>query len=136
MSESPSPALVTGPASAGPEGVGAEWMLVDGSSLIFRAFFGVPRTMRGPDGVLNNAIRGFLDLLARLVTDRHPRRLLIASDEDWRPAWRVALIPGYKAHRVAEPVPPELAPRSRGRGLCWPRSASRLLARAITRPRM
>jgi len=102
---------VSGPATAGQRGAGADWMLIDGSSLIFRAFFGVPRTVRAPSGMLNNGIRGFLDLLARLVTDRRPRRVLIASDEDWRPAWRVALIPGYKAHRVAEPVPPDLEPQ-------------------------
>jgi 5'-3' exonuclease len=49
-----------------------------------------------------------LDRLARLITDRRPRRLVIAEDWDWRPQWRVELIAGYKAHRVAEPVPPGL----------------------------
>jgi len=90
---------------------GPDWMLIDGSSLIFRAFFGVPRTMRAPDGSLNNAIRGLLDVMARALVPRRPRRMVVASDEDWRPNWRVELLPGYKAHRVAEPVPPELAPQ-------------------------
>jgi 5'-3' exonuclease len=86
-------------------------MLVDGSSLIFRAYYGVPQTVRAPDGRPVNAVRGFLDNLARLLTERRPRRLAVASDEDWRPPWRVELIPSYKAHRTAEPVPPGLIPQ-------------------------
>jgi 5'-3' exonuclease len=87
------------------------WLLVDGSSLIFRAFHGVPPSVRSPDGRPVNAVRGFLDTLARLCTQRHPQRIAVAADVDWRPAWRVELMPGYKAHRVEEPVPPLLAPQ-------------------------
>ena len=61
--------------------------------------------MSGTDG---SAIGGFLDRLARLVAERRPRRLVIAEDWAWRPQWRVELIAEYKAHRVAEPVPPGL----------------------------
>ena len=86
-------------------------MFVDGSSLIFRAFFGVPTSMRSPDGRPINGVRGFMDRLATLVSEHRPGGLAVASDEDWRPAWRVALIPSYKAHRVAEPIPPELEPQ-------------------------
>jgi 5'-3' exonuclease len=88
-----------------------DWLLVDGSSLIFRAFHGVPQSVRAGDGAPVNAVRGFLDTLARLVTRRRPARIAVADDADWRPAWRVELIPGYKAHRVAEPVPAALAPQ-------------------------
>lgn len=88
-----------------------DWLFVDGSSLIFRAFHGVPKTVRAPDGRPVNAVRGFLDALTRLISSRTPTRLAVASDEDWRPAWRVALIPSYKAHRTAEPVPPDLEPQ-------------------------
>jgi 5'-3' exonuclease len=88
-----------------------EWLLVDGSSLIFRAFYGVPQTTRGPDGTLTNAVRGTLDTLARLITERRPRRVAMATDEDWRPDWRVELLPSYKEHRTAEPVPPALEPQ-------------------------
>jgi 5'-3' exonuclease len=88
-----------------------DWLFVDGSSLIFRAFHGVPRSVRSPDGRPVNAVRGFVDTLARLVGTRRPRHLAVASDEDWRPAWRVELIPSYKAHRIAEPIPPELEPQ-------------------------
>jgi 5'-3' exonuclease len=88
-----------------------EWLLVDGSSLIFRAFYGVPQTTRAPDGTLVNAVRGTLETLARLVTERKPKRLALATDEDWRPDWRVELLPSYKEHRTAEPVPPLLDPQ-------------------------
>jgi 5'-3' exonuclease len=88
-----------------------EWLLVDGSSMFFRAFYAIPQTMRGPDGKLNNAVRGTLDTLARYVTDRKPLHVAFTTDEDWRPAWRVDLIKGYKEHRVAEPIPPALIPQ-------------------------
>jgi 5'-3' exonuclease len=86
-------------------------MFVDGSSLIFRAYYGVPSTFRSPDGKPVNGVRGFMDRLATLIADHRPARLAVASDEDWRPAWRVELIPEYKVHRVAEPIPPGLAPQ-------------------------
>jgi 5'-3' exonuclease len=88
-----------------------EWLLVDGSSLIFRAFYAIPQTMRGPDGTLVNAVRGTMDNLARYITDSKPRHVALTTDEDWRPDWRVELIPSYKEHRTAEPVPPALIPQ-------------------------
>src|ERR1700677_2083474 len=84
-----------------------EWLLIDGSSLIFRAYYGALASAR-VSRTDANAVGGFLDRLARLVADPRPRRLVIADDWDWRPQWRVELIAGYKAHRVAEPVPPGL----------------------------
>ena len=89
----------------------AEWLLVDGSSLIFRAYYGIPNTVKSPAGMPVNGIRGLLDMLARLITDRKPARLLVATDEDWRPRFRVDLLPSYKSHRVAEPIPDELSPQ-------------------------
>jgi 5'-3' exonuclease len=91
--------------------VATEWLLIDGSSLIFRAFYGVPRTIRSPAGMQTNAIRGFLDYLVWMLPERGPRKLVVATDEDWRPQWRVDLIHSYKSHRTAEPVPPELIPQ-------------------------
>ncbi|MBV8194428.1 MAG: flap endonuclease [Candidatus Dormibacteraeota bacterium] len=86
-------------------------MFIDGSSLIFRAFYGVPSSVRAPDGRQVNAVRGFLETMARLLTSRVPRHIAVATDVDWRPAWRVELLPGYKAHRTAEPIPPLLIPQ-------------------------
>ena len=89
-----------------------EWLLVDGSSVMFRAFFGVPATMKGPNGMPVNAVRGMLDMLARLVGDRRPSKLVVATDEDWRPAFRVAVMPSYKTHRLERgAMPAELAPQ-------------------------
>src|SRR5579871_211774 len=79
--------------------------------MMFRAFFGNKRNDRSPDGRSVNAVTGTLDALARLVDVRRPRSLVVATDEDWRPAFRVEALPSYKAHRVAEPVPPGLVPQ-------------------------
>ena len=79
-------------------------MLLDTASLYFRAFYGVPETIRRADGTPVNAVRGLLDMIARLTTDYDATHLVACWDEDWRPQWRVDLIPGYKSHRVAEEV--------------------------------
>lgn len=76
-------------------------MLLDAASLYFRAFYGVPDTVRSPSGAPVNAVRGFLDMIARLVTEFRPTHLVACWDDDWRPQWRVELIPSYKLHRVA-----------------------------------
>ncbi len=80
-------------------------MLLDTASLYFRAYFGVPDSVRAPDGTPVNAVRGLLDFIDRLVLDHRPDALVACMDADWRPHWRVELIPSYKAHRVAEEVP-------------------------------
>lgn len=79
-------------------------MLLDTASLYFRAFYGVPDTIRRADGTPVNAVRGLLDMIARLTTDYGATHLVGCWDDDWRPQWRVDLIPSYKSHRVAEEV--------------------------------
>ncbi|MGI8521938.1 MAG: 5'-3' exonuclease [Nocardioides sp.] len=74
-------------------------MVLDTASMYFRAFYGVPE-IKGPDGTPTNAVRGLLDFISRLVTDYRPTQLVCAWDNDWRPQWRVDLLPSYKAHRV------------------------------------
>jgi 5'-3' exonuclease len=90
-------------------------MLLDAASLYFRAFYGVPTSITAPDGRPINAVRGFLDMTARLLTTHGPDRLVACWDDDWRPAFRVEALPSYKAHRVAqegaEEVPDELSPQ-------------------------
>ncbi|MEO3746880.1 5'-3' exonuclease [Plantactinospora sp. B5E13] len=91
-------------------------LLIDAPSLYFRAYFGIPESAaRAPDGTPVNAVRGFLDMVTTLVRTRRPDRLVCALDYDWRPAWRVALLPSYKAHRLApdggEVVPDTLSPQ-------------------------
>ena len=77
-------------------------LLLDGASMWFRSYFGVPASITAPDGRPVNAVRGFLDSVATLITRERPGRLTVCLDLDWRPAWRVELIPSYKAHRVVE----------------------------------
>lgn len=79
--------------------------LFDTASLYFRAFYGIPATISSADGRPVNAVRGLLDFLARFITDYSPDRVACCWDVDWRPAWRVALVPSYKAHRVDHPSP-------------------------------
>jgi 5'-3' exonuclease len=90
---------------------GCDWLLVDGPSFIFRAYYGARRNTARPAGPDVGAVTGFLQRLARLIGDRRARHVVIAEDRAWRPAWRVELIPGYKGHRVAEPIPPGLVPQ-------------------------
>lgn len=71
----------------------------------FRSFFGVPSSITAPDGRPVNALRGFLDAVATVIARERPGRLVVCRDDDWRPQWRVDLIPSYKAHRVAEEAP-------------------------------
>ena len=86
-------------------------LLVDAPSLYFRAFFGIPEAAaRTADGTPVNAARGFLDMLAHLLRRRRPDRMVCAFDVDWRPEWRVALLPTYKTHRVASDDGDELVP--------------------------
>ena len=91
-------------------------MLLDSASLYFRAFFGVPARSDGAP-IPTNAVRGFTDMIATLVNDHRPTHLVACWDNDWRPAFRVAAIPSYKAHRltpgsdVQEESPEDLTPQ-------------------------
>ena len=90
--------------------------------MYFRAFHGVPESVKAPDGTPIGAVRGFLDAVSRMLTDHPATDLVACFDEDWRPAWRVELLPSYKAHRVdesaedpaAEEVPDALGPAGAG----------------------
>ena len=80
-------------------------LLLDGASMWFRSYFGIPSSITAPDGRPVNALRGFIDAVATLITRERPHRLVVCRDDAWRPQWRVDLIPSYKAHRVAEENP-------------------------------
>jgi 5'-3' exonuclease len=80
-------------------------VLLDGASMWFRSYFGVPNSIKAPDGRPVNALRGFLDAVATVITRERPSRLVVCRDDDWRPQWRVDLVPSYKAHRVVEEHP-------------------------------
>lgn len=94
-------------------------LLLDGASLWFRAFHGVPDSITAPDGRSVNAVRGFTDMVASLITRHSPSRIAVCLDLDWRPQFRVDAIPTYKTHRLApqgaatntEEVPDLLTPQ-------------------------
>lgn len=93
--------------------------LFDTASLYFRAFYGLPENLVSRDGRPVNAVRGLLDFLATFITQYRPDQVACCWDDDWRPAWRVALVPTYKEHRVAtvaadgwsEEIPDQLTPQ-------------------------
>jgi 5'-3' exonuclease len=99
----------------------APLLLLDGASMWFRSYFGVPSSITTPDGRPVNALRGFLDAVAVVITRERPRRLVVCLDLDWRPQWRVDRVPSYKRHRLeqanpgdepdVEEVPDELTPQ-------------------------
>ena len=77
-------------------------LLIDSASLWYRAYYGMPDTLVSPTGEPVNAIRGFLDMTARLITKYQPTRMVACLEGDWRPTWRTDLFPAYKANRVDE----------------------------------
>ncbi|MBV8862048.1 MAG: 5'-3' exonuclease [Mycobacterium sp.] len=99
----------------------APLLLLDGASMWFRSYYGVPSSLTSPDGRPVNAVRGFLDSLAMVIIRQRPSRLVVCLDLDWRPQFRVDRIPSYKAHRVeqdnpggqpdVEEVPDDLSPQ-------------------------
>lgn len=96
-------------------------LLLDTASLYFRAYHGIPDSLRSPTGQPVNAIRGLLDFLTTLISQYQPTHLACCWDNDWRPEWRVRLIPEYKQHRVRagssitdsteEEIPEDLKPQ-------------------------
>jgi 5'-3' exonuclease len=102
-------------------GMSAPLLLLDGASMWFRSYYGVPSSITSPDGRPVNAVRGFLDSVAVVITRHRPGRLVVCLDLDWRPQFRVDRVPSYKAHRVeqespggqpdTEEVPGELSPQ-------------------------
>ena len=93
-------------------------MLVDAASMYFRAFHGVPTSVTNDAGQPVNAIRGYLDMTAQLLRTRRPTDYVACLDLDWRPQFRIDLVPSYKRHRatieggeMVETVPDELSPQ-------------------------
>ncbi len=90
-------------------------LLLDSASLWYRAYFGMPDTLLSPKGEPINAIKGFLDMSARLINIYSPNRFVACLEGDWRPSWRVDLFPDYKLNRIddsgEETEPDTLSPQ-------------------------
>jgi 5'-3' exonuclease len=78
-------------------------VLLDTSSLMYRAFYSIPSTVTDDRGQPVNAIHGYLDMTARLVSTYQPDQLVHVYDDDWKPAPRVKAYSGYKAQRPPDP---------------------------------
>lgn len=91
------------PASAERSRRRADRILLDTSSMMYRAFFSMPTSVRDPSGRATNALYGYLDMTARLIGSRQPREVVHVYDANWRPDERVALYAGYKANRPPDP---------------------------------
>lgn len=87
-------------------------MLLDSASLWYRAYYGMPDTLLSPSGMPVNAIRGYLDMTARLVTMYSPSRIVACIEGDWRPSWRVELFPDYKTNRLEDDSDEEEEPET------------------------
>lgn len=72
----------------------------DTATLYYRAFFAVPESIVAPDGTPSGAVRGFLDMVSSIAKQFPAKEVVFAWDDDWRPQWRVDLVPSYKLHRV------------------------------------
>lgn len=86
-------------------------LLVDYSSMLYRAYHSTPST------VSLNGVHGLLNSLARVISDRKPTGVAIALDEDWRPEFRVSVLPMYKTQRVSDQPDPVLPQEALGRQL-------------------
>ncbi|KAB1947673.1 5'-3' exonuclease [Brevibacterium linens ATCC 9172] len=89
-------------------------VLLDTPALYYRAFYSVPDSIVNADGHPVNAVRGVLDTVAQMVRRFDTDRVIATMDADWRPAFRTAIMPEYKAARVKDEeagteIPPELA---------------------------
>jgi 5'-3' exonuclease len=81
----------------------AHRIFLDTSSLMYRAFFSTPPTVRDGAGRPINAVHGYVDMTGYLVAQRRPDEIVHCYDADWRPAARVREYDGYKAHRPPDP---------------------------------
>ena len=79
--------------------------VVDGNSLMHRAFHAVPPTMNAPDGRPTNAVFGFLNMFLKMVDEFRPDAIAVAFDKG-RPRVRMEMLPQYKAQRP--PMDPDL----------------------------
>jgi len=78
-------------------------LLLDVSSLAYRAYFALKDTVQAPDGRSMGAVHGYMGMVTRLLVSRRPDSIVHVYDHDWRPTARTQLYEGYKADRPPEP---------------------------------
>ena len=80
-------------------------VLIDGNSLVYRAFFALPTTLATSKGQVTNAVYGFTSMLIKLLKEEKPD-IVIAAFDRAAPTFRHEEFEEYKAHR--QPAPDEL----------------------------
>jgi 5'-3' exonuclease len=84
-------------------------ILLDVSSMTYRAYFAMRDSVRAPDGRNVGAVHGYLDMVVRLIANRRPDEIVHVYDHDWRPVQRTDIYPDYKGNRQDDPedLPPQ-----------------------------
>src|SRR3954471_11072151 len=80
----------------------ATWMLIDGNSITYRAFFALPTDLATASGQVTNAVFGFTSMLINLLRDHQPDHIVVAFDRP-EPTFRHAVVDDYKAGRQEAP---------------------------------
>ncbi len=80
----------------------AKYLLIDGNSLTYRAFFALPSDMATSSGQVTNAVFGFVSMLTNVLKDQEPDGVLVAFDRP-EPTFRHEAEPEYKAQRESSP---------------------------------
>ncbi len=75
-------------------------LILDLPSVYYRAFYALPDTIKDVSGKPANAIKGSLSIISQIYSTQQASGVLATIDIDWRPKWRVKLLPEYKAQRV------------------------------------
>ncbi|HJY33148.1 MAG TPA: flap endonuclease, partial [Actinomycetota bacterium] len=78
-------------------------LLLDVSSLMYRAFFAWGQELRSPGGRPVGAVHGYLDMVTRLLVTRRPGEIVHVYDHEWRPVARTDMYAGYKSNRPEDP---------------------------------
>jgi 5'-3' exonuclease len=78
-------------------------LLLDVSSLMYRAHFAWGQNYNSPGGRPVGALHGYLDMTTRLLVNRRPGELVHAYDHEWRPVARTDIYAGYKSNRPPDP---------------------------------
>ena len=84
-------------------------ILLDVSSLGYRAYFAMRDSVRSPDGRNVGILYGYLDMVTRLLVNRRPDEIVHVYDHEWRPVHRTDVYADYKGNRQADPedLPPQ-----------------------------
>jgi 5'-3' exonuclease len=78
-------------------------LILDVSSMMYRAHFALGDSVRTKDGRAIGAVHGYLDMVGRLAKSRRPDEIVHVYDHDWRPVARTEMYPAYKGNRLPDP---------------------------------